>query len=77
LDSYLDIRHAATGPTPCILPGLLPVHEILKLSGISVTPNFAVGYESASQFNREYSRLFGNPPIRDIRSLRLHGESTM
>ena len=31
---------------------------------------FAVGYESASQFNREYSRLFGQPPVRDIRSLR-------
>jgi AraC-like DNA-binding protein len=31
---------------------------------------FEVGYESASQFNREYSRLFGQPPIRDIRTLR-------
>src|SRR2546427_7623361 len=34
---------------------------------------FEVGYESASQFNREYSRLFGQPPMRDIRSLRLPG----
>jgi len=32
---------------------------------------FEVGYESASQFNREYSRFFGQPPMRDIRSLRL------
>lgn len=31
---------------------------------------FAVGYESASQFNREYSRLFGQPPMRDVRQLR-------
>jgi len=31
---------------------------------------FEVGYESASQFNREYSRLFGQPPMRDIRDLR-------
>lgn len=31
---------------------------------------FAVGYESASQFNREYSRFFGQPPMRDIRALR-------
>lgn len=31
---------------------------------------FAVGYESASQFNREYSRFFGQPPMRDIRTLR-------
>jgi transcriptional regulator GlxA family with amidase domain len=25
-----------------------------------------VGYESSSQFSREYSRLFGIPPVRDI-----------
>jgi AraC-like DNA-binding protein len=31
---------------------------------------FEVGYESASQFNREYSRFFGQPPIRDVRTLR-------
>jgi AraC-like DNA-binding protein len=29
---------------------------------------FEVGYESATQFNREYSRFFGQPPIRDIRA---------
>jgi transcriptional regulator GlxA family with amidase domain len=32
---------------------------------------FQVGYESPSQFSREYSRLFGAPPLRDITSLRL------
>jgi AraC-like DNA-binding protein len=31
---------------------------------------FEVGYESASQFNREYSRFFGQPPMRDVRRLR-------
>lgn len=31
---------------------------------------FEVGYESASQLNREYSRLFGQPPMRDIKTLR-------
>jgi AraC-like DNA-binding protein len=30
-----------------------------------------VGYESASQFSREYSRLFGAPPQRDIKRMRL------
>lgn len=29
-----------------------------------------VGYESASQFSREYSRLFGEPPNRDIKRVR-------
>jgi AraC-like DNA-binding protein len=28
-----------------------------------------VGYESPSQFSREYSRLFGLPPMRDIKNL--------
>jgi AraC-like DNA-binding protein len=31
---------------------------------------FHVGYESPSQFSREYSRLFGNSPLRDISKLR-------
>jgi AraC-like DNA-binding protein len=30
---------------------------------------FEVGYESATQFNREYSRFFGQSPMRDVRSL--------
>lgn len=30
-----------------------------------------VGYESASQFSREYSRLFGAPPLQDVRRMRL------
>jgi transcriptional regulator GlxA family with amidase domain len=29
-----------------------------------------VGYESASQFSREYSRLFGQPPQRDIKRMK-------
>ena len=37
---------------------------------------FEVGYESASQFNREYSRFFGQPPIRDIKSRWLAGTTT-
>ena len=36
----------------------------------ATTAAFQVGYESPSQFNREYSRLFGAPPLRDITSLR-------
>lgn len=31
---------------------------------------YEVGYESPSQFSREYSRLFGAPPMRDIDRLR-------
>lgn len=32
---------------------------------------YQVGYESTSQFSREYSRMFGAPPIRDIERLRV------
>ncbi|HWR00727.1 MAG TPA: AraC family transcriptional regulator [Chlorobaculum sp.] len=35
----------------------------------AATAALRVGYESPSQFSREYSRLFGAPPLRDIRSL--------
>lgn len=38
--------------------------------GSVATVAFMVGYESLSQFSREYSRLFGAPPARDIRTLR-------
>jgi AraC-like DNA-binding protein len=34
------------------------------------TAAFRVGYESVSQFSREYSREFGAPPMRDIAGLR-------
>jgi AraC-like DNA-binding protein len=34
---------------------------------------FEVGYESPSQFNREYKRFFGQPPMRDIQALRASG----
>jgi AraC-like DNA-binding protein len=34
------------------------------------TAAFRVGYESASQFSREYTRMFGAPPKRDIEALR-------
>lgn len=30
---------------------------------------FAVGYDSPSQFSREYRRLFGAPPRQDIERL--------
>lgn len=36
---------------------------------------FEVGYESASQFNREYSRFFGQAPMRDVKALRFAGSA--
>ena len=46
-------------------------HLLLAQPGNVASVAFAVGYESASQFSREYSRLFGAPPQRDVRRIRL------
>ena len=34
--------------------------------------SFRVGYESPSQFSREYRRQFGEPPRRDVERMRTH-----
>ena len=47
----------------------------LILAGRDVAAaGFAVGYESASQFSREYTRLFGSPPSRDTKSIKVARE---
>jgi AraC-like DNA-binding protein len=53
---------------------LQAARERMLVDGLdAASAAFEVGYESASQFNREYSRLFGQPPMRDIRTLRSPG----
>lgn len=47
----------------------LMVCENLEVSAAG----YRVGYESPSQFSREYSRLFGAPPLRDLARLRNAG----
>jgi len=50
-------------PEPRLTPGArwLLLFDTLDTTTIAYT----VGYESASQFNREYARLFGLPSVRD------------
>ena len=43
---------------------------ILGASLDAATAGFSVGYDSPSQFSREYSRLFGAPPLRDTERLK-------
>jgi AraC-like DNA-binding protein len=38
----------------------------------AASAGFGVGYESASQFSREYSRFFGQPPMRDMKERLAH-----
>jgi len=43
---------------------------LLDLSMGAADVGFRVGYESPSQFSREYTRLFGLPPISDAKRIR-------
>ena len=46
---------------------LLAARRLMTASGINVAAAaYQVGYESASQFSREYARMFGMPPKRDV-----------
>lgn len=50
---------------------LIEARRILVSEGRAISDAaFAVGYESVSQFTREYGRMFGMPPARDIRAMR-------
>lgn len=65
---------ALTAMTPLQYQKQLRLQEARRLmlgsSLDAAAAGLAVGYESASQFNREYRRLFGDSPHRDIARLR-------
>ncbi|MDR9855747.1 AraC family transcriptional regulator [Paenibacillus sp. VCA1] len=50
---------------------LQTARRLLLTEGLdAATAGFRVGYESPSQFSREYARLFGRPPMSDVQHLR-------
>lgn len=58
---------------------LLEARRLLVMEHVEAsTAAFRVGYESASQFSREYRRMFGQPPAQDAAALRarLRSEGT-
>ena len=69
-------RHfkAATAMTPVEFQKSLRLQEARRLllaEGSDVAQvGFAIGYESPSQFSREYRRMFGAPPGRDSAEIR-------
>lgn len=68
-------RHfkAATAMSPVQFQKSLRLQQARRLLLVdhdAARAGFAVGYESASQFSREYARLFGAPPARDAQRLR-------
>jgi AraC-like DNA-binding protein len=68
--------HDLTGMSPIQYQKHLRLHEARRvmLEGVDVgSAAFGVGYESSTQFIREYRRLFGAPPLREISALRARG----
>ena len=59
-----------TGLSPLQFHKRLRLYEAQRLMLVeneaASSAGFAVGYESITQFNREYKRLFGEPPHRDL-----------
>lgn len=66
---------ALTAMTPLQYQKQLRLHEARRLmllaNSDAASAAHHVGYESPSQFNREYRRMFGTPPGRDVAQLRL------
>lgn len=64
-----------TAMSPLQFQKTLRLHEARQLMFAehmdAATASFQVGYESPSQFSREYSRQFGAPPLKDIKNLHL------
>ncbi|GGH44613.1 AraC family transcriptional regulator [Frigidibacter albus] len=67
--AFHDHFRTITGTTPLQFQKQLKLAEARRLirdGGLSVSGTaFAVGYESPTQFSRDYARLFGAPPQRD------------
>ena len=55
---------------------LIEARRLMVSEGVSASSAaFAVGYESVSQFTREYGRMFGLPPVKDTEAVRSWSEA--
>jgi AraC-like DNA-binding protein len=65
---------AITAMTPVQYQKVLRLQEARRLMLVDLvdagTAGYRVGYESESQFSREYSRQFGRAPLRDVSTMR-------
>lgn len=65
---------AITGMTPMQYQKQLRLHEARRLMVLELldvgSAGYRVGYQSPSHFSRDYSRLYGLPPQRDMERLR-------
>ena len=73
LSTFRQHFRTITGMSPVQFQKRLRLQEarqlMLNQSASAAAASALVGYESASQFNREYRRLFGAPPHRDVRNV--------
>ena len=78
LSTFHHHFRALTAMSPLQFQKWLRLHEARRLmlmeSQDATTAALEVGYESASQFSREYKRQFGAPPLRDIKTLHQKGQ---
>ena len=69
-----------TGMSPLQYPKQLRLHEARRLMFLenerASIAAISVGYESVTQFNREYKRVFGEPPLRDRNRKRMSSGSS-
>lgn len=74
VSSFHQHFKAITSMTPLQFQKALRLQEARRLMFSTMTDastaSWKVGYQSASQFSREYSRFFGDSPTRDIAKLR-------
>jgi AraC-like DNA-binding protein len=65
---------AVTAMSPLQFQKQVRLHEARRIllgeSLDAASAGYRVGYDDASQFSREYKRLFGQPPMRDVERLR-------
>ncbi|HET8817833.1 MAG TPA: AraC family transcriptional regulator [Pseudidiomarina sp.] len=77
--AFYQAFKTVTAMSPIQFQKKLRLHEarrIMLFEGMDVsTACYQVGYESPSQFSREYSRLFGHSPKTDINNFRVNPES--
>jgi AraC-like DNA-binding protein len=78
VSSFHQHFKAVTSMSPLQFQKVLRLQEarrlMLSMMVDAGTASWRVGYQSASQFSREYGRFFGRAPTKDIASLREHSD---
>jgi transcriptional regulator GlxA family with amidase domain len=78
VSSFHQHFKAVTSMSPLQFQKTLRLQEarrlMLSMMVDAGTASWRVGYQSASQFSREYGRFFGRAPTKDIASLREHSD---